>query len=165
MRCFKLGDIGTLEFMAGTISESTLPLVPGRIRIQQVIRYIKLFEQLSGLKPTSFWLPERIWEPWIPEVLARAELEYVVIDDATLRKTGHSTEKTKYAWITEESGYSIEVLFTDERLRYILSWEYPDKVVEYIASFSNDPSALLVWGSDAEKFGEWWDKESSRKMA
>lgn len=38
-----------------------------------------------------------------------------------------------------------------------------DKVVEYIASFSNDPSALLVWSSDAEKFGEWWDKENSRK--
>lgn len=159
---FRLGDIGTLEFMAGTISESILPLVPSKIRVQQVVRYIEIFERLSGIKPRGFWLPERVWEPWIPEVLAKSGLEYVVIDDATLRKTGHSVEKTKYAWITEESGYSIKVLFIDEKLRYILPWEHPDKVIEYIASFSHDPSALLLWGSDAEKFGEWWDRESSR---
>jgi len=158
----KLGDYGTIEFVAGTISESILPLVPGDLRLTQVLKYIEVFEGIAGYKPRGFWLPERVWEPWLPEVLGRAGLEYVVIDDATLRKTGWSSEKTKYAWITEESGYVIKVLFIDEKLRYILPWEHPDRVIDYIASYSGDPDALLLWGSDAEKFGEWWDRESSK---
>lgn len=79
---------------------------------------------VSQLFTTGFLLPERIRKPWTPEVSTRAGLGYVVIDDATLRKTGHSTEETKYAWITEESGYSIKVLFIGKRLRYILPWEH-----------------------------------------
>lgn len=159
----KLGDIGTIEFMAGTISEAVLPLVPSDLRLLHITRYIELFESLAGFKPKGFWLPERVWEPWLPEVLAKAGLEYVVIDDATLRKTGFSHEKTKYAWITEESGYSVKVLFIDEKLRYILPWEHPDKVIDYMAQYSGDSDALLLWGSDAEKFGEWWDRDSSRR--
>lgn len=159
----KLGDIGTIEFMGGTISEAVLPLVPNDLRLLHITRYIELFESISGFKPRGFWLPERVWEPWLPEVLAKAGLEYVVIDDATLRKTGFSAEKTKYAWITEESGYSVKVLFIDEKLRYILPWDHPDKVISYMAEFSGDPSSVLLWGSDAEKFGEWWDKESSKR--
>jgi len=158
----KLGDYGTIEFVAGTISESILPLVPGDLRLTQVLKYIEVFEGIAGYKPRGFWLPERVWEPWLPEVLGRAGLEYVVIDDATLRKTGWSSEKTKYAWLTEESGYVVKVLFIDEKLRYILPWERPDRVIDYIASYSGDPDALLLWGSDAEKFGEWWDRESSK---
>ncbi|MEM3992761.1 MAG: alpha-amylase/4-alpha-glucanotransferase domain-containing protein [Desulfurococcaceae archaeon] len=159
----KLGDIGTIEFMAGTISEAVLPLVPSDLRLSHITRYIELFESLAGFKPKGFWLPERVWEPWLPEVLAKAGLEYVVIDDSTLRKTGFSHEKTKYAWITEESGYSVKVLFIDEKLRYILPWEHPDKVIDYMAQYASDADALLLWGSDAEKFGEWWDRDSSRR--
>lgn len=159
---FRLGEIGTVEFMAGTISESVLPLVPSGLRVKQIQRYLEEFERLSGFRPRGFWLPERVWEPWLPEVLAKSGIEYVVIDDSTLRKTGLSQDKTRYAWITEESGYSVKVLFIDERLRYILPWEHPDKVIEYMASQAKDPNVVLIWGSDAEKFGEWWDRESSR---
>lgn len=159
---FKLSDIGTVEFMAGTISEAILPLVPSDMRVKHIIKYLEVFEKLSGIKPAGFWLPERVWEPGLPEILAKAGIEYVVVDDAVLRKTGLSLERARYAWITEESGYSVKILFIDERLRYILPWEHPDKVVEYIATVSRDPASLLLWGSDAEKFGEWMDKERSR---
>lgn len=159
---FKLADIGSVEFVAGTISEAILPLVPSDERVVHVIKYLDLFEKLSGVRPRGFWLPERVWEPWLPEVLAKAGVEYVVIDDAVLRKTGFSPEKTRYAWITEESGYPVKVLFIDEKLRYILPWEHPDKVVEYLATVSQDPAELLLWGSDAEKFGEWMERERSK---
>jgi hypothetical protein len=52
--------------------------------------------------------------------------------------------------------------FIDERLRYLLPWENPSRVVEYLASHARDPSAILLWGGVAEKFGEWWDREKSR---
>ena len=158
---FKLGDIGTLEFMAGTISEAILPLVPSEMRVKHITKYIEFFEELSGVRPVGFWLPERVWEPWLPEVLSKAGIEYVVVDDAVLRKTGLSAEKARYAWLTEESGYPVKVLFIDERLRYTLPWDHPSRVIEYMASASLDDSSLLVWGSDAEKFGEWMERDRS----
>lgn len=159
---FKLGDIGSIEFIGGTISEAILPLVPSSERVDHIVKYLDLFEKLSGIRPRGFWLPERVWEPWLPEVLAKANIEYVVVDDAVLRKTGHSTEKTRYAWITEESGYMVKVLFIDEKLRYILPWEHPDRVIEYMKTQSQNTPILLLWGSDAEKFGEWMDRDRSR---
>lgn len=159
---FKLGERGSLEFMAGTISESVLPLVPRADRVKQLKAYIELFEKLSGYAPKGFWLPERVWEPWLPEVLAEAGVEYVLLDDAVLRKSGYPQEFSRYAWLTEESGSPINVVFIDEKLRYILPWESPETVVNYLAGFEKDPSALLVWGSDAEKFGEWMDPDRSK---
>ncbi|MEM0199324.1 MAG: alpha-amylase/4-alpha-glucanotransferase domain-containing protein [Desulfurococcaceae archaeon] len=154
---FKLGDIGTVEFIAGTISESILPLVPSWDRVKQITLYLERFEKLSGIRPRGFWLPERVWEPWLPEVLASAGIEYVLLDDAVLRKSGYSQDYSKYAWITEESGLPVKVFFIDEKLRYILPWEQPERVVEYMVQQGRDESVVLVWGSDAEKFGEWMD--------
>lgn len=57
---FKLGDVGTIEFMAGTIGESIFSLVPSDLRVRQVAKYLELFEKLSGLRPRGFWLPERV---------------------------------------------------------------------------------------------------------
>ncbi|MCC6053186.1 MAG: glycoside hydrolase, partial [Desulfurococcaceae archaeon] len=97
----KLGDLGTLEFMGGTISEAILPLVPGSDRIEQIVRYFELFEEISGVKPRGFWLPERAWEPWLPQVLASAGVEYTLVDDAVLVKTGYPRELSQYSWIVE----------------------------------------------------------------
>jgi len=60
---FKLGEIGTIEFMAGTISESVLPLVPSDLRVGQIRKYIEVFEKLAGFTPRGFWLPERFGSP------------------------------------------------------------------------------------------------------
>ena len=159
---FKLGDIGTVEFIGGTISEAVLPLVPRELRLEQIRLYMDVFEKLSGQKPRGFWLPERVWEPWLPEVLADAGVEYVLVDDSVLRKSGYPQELSRYAWITEESGRAVKVVFIDEKLRYILPWRPPEEVVEYLAQHEKDPAAILVWGSDAEKFGEWVSPEYSR---
>lgn len=158
----KLGDLGTLEFMGGTISEAILPLVPGSDRIEQIVRYFELFEEISGVKPRGFWLPERAWEPWLPQVLASAGVEYTLVDDAVLVKTGYPRELSQYSWIVEDGGLAVKVLFIDEKIRYILPWEKPQVVVDYLASRRGDPSAVVVWGSDAEKFGEWMSSDASR---
>jgi hypothetical protein len=43
--------------------------------------------------------------------VAKACLEYVLVDDATFRKTEWSQERSRYAWIVEESSYAVKVLF------------------------------------------------------
>jgi len=162
---FKLGDLGTIEFMAGSLGESILPMIPRDDREAQILEYIKLFEEASGMRPKGLWLPERVWEPSIPEILGKLGIEYVFIDDSTLSKTGYPQDSAYYAWNTEESGWSVKVFFIDAGIRYILPWEHPQRVLDYMASKSrdNDPARVILWGSDAEKFGEWMDPGRSRE--
>lgn len=161
---FKLGDLGSLEFMAGSIGESILPIIPRDDREYQIREYIKIFEELSGFKPRGLWIPERIWEPHLPEVIGRLGLEYVFIDDSTLTKTGYPHDLAYYSWITEDSGQVVRVFFIDAGIRYILPWEPPQRVLEYLIGKikEGDPARLILWGSDAEKFGEWMDSGHSR---
>jgi hypothetical protein len=77
-------------------------------------------------------------------------------------KTGYPRELSQYSWIVEDGGLAVKVLFIDEKIRYILPWEKPQVVVDYLASRQGDPSAVVVWGSDAEKFGEWMSSDASR---
>lgn len=159
---FRLGDIGTVEFMAGSIGEAILPLLPYEDRVKQITRYLELFEQLSGFRPRGAWLPERVWEPHLPSLFGKTGIEYVFIDDSTLTKTGHDKEKSFYAWNVEDGGEVVKVFFIDAGIRYILPWEHPDKVIEYFRRMGGGEDRVVVWGSDAEKFGEWMDPGHSK---
>ncbi|MEM1644109.1 MAG: glycoside hydrolase, partial [Desulfurococcaceae archaeon] len=154
----KLAQHGSVELLGGSLGEAILPIIPREDMYAQVREYMELFEELLGFKPKGFWLPERVWEPSIVEALADNGIEYVLIDDSTLYRSGRGREESMYAWITENSGRRLKVLFIDTELRYVLPWRHPDEVISYMASRGDElGDKYLLWGSDAEKFGEWRD--------
>ncbi|MEM3163128.1 MAG: alpha-amylase/4-alpha-glucanotransferase domain-containing protein [Desulfurococcaceae archaeon] len=154
----KLAQHGSVELLGGSLGEAILPIIPREDMYAQVREYMELFEELLGFKPKGFWLPERVWEPSIVEALADNGIEYVLIDDSTLYRSGRRREESMYAWITENSGRRLKVLFIDTELRYVLPWRHPDEVISYMASRGDElGDKYLLWGSDAEKFGEWRD--------
>jgi len=159
-RIAKLGDLGTIEFLAGSMGEAILPILPSEDRYYQVKEYMRYFEKLFGYKPKGMWLPERVYEPSLPEVLSKNMIEYVFIDDSTLQRGGHSSDKAYYSWLTEESGQTLKLFFIDTGLRYVLPWSSSEEVFNYILSKSSEEGdRVIVWGSDAEKFGEWKDPD------
>lgn len=159
----RLGDYGTIEFLGGSIGEAILPILPSEDRFYQVRDYLRTFEKIFGYKPKGMWLPERVWEPSLPEPLVRNGLEYVFIDDSTLYRAGRSSEDTYYAWLTEESGYPMKIFFIDTGLRYVLPWRSSEEVFNYMLERGSEiGDRVIVWGSDAEKFGEWRDPEWAR---
>jgi alpha-amylase/alpha-mannosidase (GH57 family) len=154
----KLGDYGTIEFLAGSFGEAILPLLPIEDRYRQIREYIKFFEKIFGYRPKGLWLPERVWEPSLPDPLARNGIEYVLVDDSTLHRAGRASDDAYYTWITEEGGNIVKVFFIDTALRYILPWRSSDEVINYMLNKGdNIGNRVIVWGSDAEKFGEWKD--------
>lgn len=160
----RLVDHGTIELLAGSIGEAILPLLPPEDRYYQVREYIKVFNRVFGFKPRGLWLPERVWEPSLPEPLAKNGIEYVVLDDSTLYKSGRGGEDSLYAWITEDGGYPLKLLFIDTQLRYILPWRSHEEVFSYMLSRADGRGdRYLLWGSDAEKFGEWHDPKWARE--
>ncbi len=154
----KLGDYGTIEFLAGSLAESIIPLLPVEDRYLQIKEYIRLFEKHFGYKPRGMWLPERVYEPSLPKTLSENGIEYVLVDDSTLYRAGHSHEDSYYAWLTEEGGHPLKVFFIEAGLRYVLPWRTSEEVLSYMAQRGDENGdRVLVWGSDAEKFGEWRD--------
>lgn len=159
----KLGDHGSIEFLAGSIGEAILPILPPEDRYWQVREYIRVFEKQFGFKPRGMWLPERIWEPNIVEALARNGIEYVLLDDSTLYRGDRGGDDSLYAWMTEDSGYRLKLFFIDTQLRYVLPWRSSEDVFNYMLSKADETGTrYLLWGSDAEKFGEWRDREWAR---
>jgi hypothetical protein len=157
----KSGDLGFPEFVGGAYSEAILPLIPIEDRVEQVRKYKDLFRKLIGDYPLKgFWLPERFWDQTIPSVISRFGYEYVFVDDQLLYSKGMKWSDSKYLWVTEDSGKPIKLFFIDTEIRYKLPWSPIPEVVEYITRISGlEGRPYVLWGSDAEKFGEWkpWD--------
>lgn len=157
----KSGDLGFPEFVGGAYSEAILPLIPIEDRVEQVRKYNELFRKLIGDYPLKgFWLPERFWDQTIPSVISRFGYEYVFVDDQLLYSKGMKWGDSKYLWVTEDSGKPLKLFFIDTEIRYKLPWSPIPEVVEYITRISGlEGRPYVLWGSDAEKFGEWrpWD--------
>lgn len=150
---------GSLELLAGAYGEAVLSMVPREDMYMHIKLYNDLFREIFGFRARGFWLAERVWEPSIVEPLAVNGIEYTILDDYILPKIV-GRDEAGYAWLTENDGCRLKVLFVDERIRYILPWESPEAVVKYIVSRGSDKgNRYVLWGSDAEKFGEWSQKE------
>lgn len=153
---------GSLEPLAGAFGEAILPIIPREDMYKHVELYMNLFSNIFGMRPRGFWLSERVWEPSVVEPLAVNGIEYTIVDDYVLPKV-IGRDSSGYGWATEDGGYRLKLLFIDERIRYLLPWESPDKVVRYILGKGSDTGdRYVLWGSDAEKFGEWSDKAWAR---
>ena len=144
-----------VETLGGTYAEAALPLLPREDRVEQLARGKKLVEELLGVSPKGAWLAERVWDPTLPPALEEAGYEYVVLDDEVGFRAGLGEDGVHRAWLTEYGGSRVGVLFIDARIRYLLPWRSHEEVLDYLSRFKG--SAYVLWGSDAEKFGEWWD--------
>lgn len=152
------------EVMGGTYSESILAIIPWEDRVEQLVRGRRLVEDLLGIRPHGVWLPERVWDPTLPPVLEEAGYEYVLIDDTVGYRGGLWEGDIHRAWMTEYNGKRIKVLFIDANIRYLLPWRSYEEVLGYLGKHrSVNGENYVLWGSDAEKFGEWWDKNSAEQ--
>lgn len=150
------------EVIGGTFSESVLALLPQEDRFAQLKRGRKLVEELLGVTPKGLWLAERVWDPTLPVAIRDTGYSYVILDDEVGYKSGLWKDDTHTAVITEYGGRRVGVLFIDTTIRYILPWKTHGEVLEYIRSFATpNGNKYVLWGSDAEKFGEWWPRENA----
>ena len=158
-RTRKLLENSQFEVMGGTFSESILTIIPWEDRLDQLVKGRRLVEELLGVTPRGLWLPERVWDPTLPLLIEKAGYDYVLVDDTVGYKAGLWEGDIHRAWITEYSGGRINVLFIDANIRYLLPWRSYDEVIGYLWKHRSPRGEnYVLWGSDAEKFGEWWDK-------
>ena len=155
-RLKKLVRRGSVEMMTGGYYEPILVAIPDDDKIGQIARLTDAVQQVTGYKPKGIWIAERVWEPYLPEPLARAGVEYTVLDDAHFKYAGLRDHDLLGYYITESNGAPLRLFPISERLRYTMPFREPEESIEYLRSLATeDGNRLVVFADDGEKFGVW----------
>ena len=153
----ELIDRKQLELLGGAWAEPILPMIPRRDRIGQIRHFNEIITKRFGKAPRGMWLAERVWEQDLVESLARAGMEYTVLDDYHFHRAGIDPDKLGGYFLTEDQGHLLRLLPNSEPLRYLVPWQEPEKTIEHLLELadSGTPAPLAITADDGEKFGGW----------
>ncbi|MFH5803658.1 alpha-amylase/4-alpha-glucanotransferase domain-containing protein [Alienimonas sp. DA493] len=157
-----LVEAGRVEILGGPFYEPILAGIPRRDRVGQMTRYSHHLKSLFGQPVRGMWLPERVWEQQFAGDIAKAGLEYCVLDDGHLRAAGLRDEDLNGHFLTEDDGRLIALFPGDEHLRYLMPFRPPQETINYLKHIAAAREAAgapqgtaVVFGDDGEKFGTW----------
>jgi alpha-amylase len=147
---------GQLELLTGSYYEAILAIIPESDRIGQIRKLSDYIQKTFDYEPRGMWLAERVWEQPLVASLARAGVEFVMIDDTHFRHVGLHDEELLGYYITEEQGHTLKVLPIDKVLRYTVPFRALDETLHYLQNVSSESKArVVISADDGEKFGVW----------
>ena len=143
---------GQMELLGGGFYEPILPIIPEADRRGQIEMMSDYLEKHFGRRPRGIWLTERVWEPHLPSTLARAGIEYTLLDENHFQAAGITGLHDLY--VTEDEGYPLRLFPIDQRLRYLIPFRGLPELGRYLEGI-RAAGGLAVLGDDGEKFGLW----------
>jgi alpha-amylase len=147
-----------VEIAGGGYYEPILAMLPEADRQGQIRLMQDEIEQRWGMRPRGAWLAERVWEPGLAAPLARAGVEYTLVDDSHFGGTGIPPGQLSGYYVTEDEGETTSIFPGLQLLRNAIPWHPVDRVIAMLRKESSRrPGAFLVMGDDGEKFGAWPD--------
>ena len=150
-----LSDSGQIEILGGGYYEPILALLPEKDLYGQVAKMQNYIQHRFGARPRGAWLAERVWEPQMAGLLARAGVEFTVLDDVHFFSSGFSEADLTGYYTTEHDGQHLKVFPISQRLRYLMPFSAPEKAIDYLRGFASQGDCALVMADDGEKFGLW----------
>lgn len=158
---------GQLEILSGAYYEPILTMLDDEDKLGQITKLNRTVKQLFDTTPTGAWLAERIWEPHLPKALNKANIKYTLMDDAHFVAAGFKEEELFSYFVTEEQGYTLKMVPTQKRLRYLIPWQPVANTIRWLREQADrgmpagNPPMWAVMGDDGEKFGLWPQTYSS----
>ncbi len=151
-----LASEGRVEIMGGAYYEPILPIIPDEDKTGQLLLMKKKMREILNYNPVGVWVPERVWEPYLPKFIAGAGYKYVVLDDVHFLYAGLKEGDLTWFYATEDSG-KVVMAFPDlQILRYMIPFHTVEDIEHYFRSFRDkDEDVILVMADDGEKFGVW----------
>lgn len=145
-----------IEPLGGGFYEPILSVIPREDALEQIARLSHYWKKRCGVTPLGSWLPERVWEPSMAELLATAKIRYTILDDQHLRYSGLVRDRMTGLFITERHGKPIACFPSDYQLRYLIPFRPMENVREHFEHLSHATEEItLTYGDDVEKFGVW----------
>lgn len=143
------------EIMGGGYYEPIFQAIPQRDRIGQIRMLADYSEKRLGARPKGIWMPERVWSPALVEDFHRCGVRYSILDDIHLIRAGVK-EKEMYGYFMAGDKDKIAIFPSSKTLRYIIPFRAPRETINYLRKIARKKKeALLTYGDDGEKFGEW----------
>ncbi len=147
---------GQLELLTGAYYEAILAVIPERDRIGQIKKLTHTIQSTFDFTPRGMWLAERVWEQHLVGSLARAGVEFVMVDDTHFRHAGLKDRQLLGYYTTEEEGQVLKVMPIDKMLRYTVPFRPLTETLDYFGSVaSEDGQRVVINADDGEKFGVW----------
>ncbi len=142
--------------MGGGFGEPILTMLSSDDAIGQIRLFCERLRRRYDVPVRGLWLTERIWEAQLAGVLARAGIEYSVVDDFHFRAVGLREEDLTGYYVTEDQGKLLRMFSGSEFLRYSIPFREPEDTLEYLRRFATeDGRNVVVYADDGEKFGMW----------
>jgi hypothetical protein len=157
-RLATLAARGQIELMTGGYYEPILPIIPETDQRGQIEKMSAFVRERFGYEPTGLWLAERVWEPSLPATLARAGVDYTVVDDTHFIMAGLRDDGFSGYYVTEDQGLSVNVFPIPKVMRESLPWRSVPEVCNLLRTLASDdwwPPRIAVMADDGEKFGSW----------
>ncbi len=151
----RLAAEGKVELLLAGMYEPVLAALPRQDRVEQINWMREALARRFGVTATGLWLTERVWEPELAADLARAGVEYALVDDRHFLITGFEREDLHVPYITESDGHRLALFPIDERLRYLIPFRPPAETAGYLRELAARGRPLAVLADDGEKFGGW----------
>jgi alpha-amylase len=147
---------GRVEILGGAFYEPILTMIPPRDRVGQIRAYTRWLEARLGATVQGMWIAERVWEQSLARDVADAGIRYTLLDDFHFKCAGLVDEQLFGYYITEDDGRVLFVFPGDERLRYIIPFDDPERTIDRLGQLAErHPGAVAVFADDGEKFGAW----------
>jgi len=147
---------GQVEMMSGGYYEPILIALPDADKQGQIRKLSLAVQDDFDFLPSGAWLAERIWEPHLARDLQAAGIDYTIVDDTHFTSAGLNEEQLFGYYVTEEQGHTLKIFATSRTLRYIIPWEQPERVLEWLRGQADGTgNRVAVMGDDGEKFGLW----------
>ena len=144
-----------IELVGGGYYEPILPMIPDADKGAQLRKLADYIQQHFGSAPRGAWVAERVWEPTLPRPLAKAGVEYVVLDDTHFLAAGLQPSQLRGSYLTEEDGHPLRLVPSLKSLRYAIPFQEPAETVGILREGVGQSDALFAMGDDCEKFGVW----------
>ncbi|MEW5760640.1 MAG: hypothetical protein AB1779_07725 [Candidatus Thermoplasmatota archaeon] len=156
-----------VELTTTAYYQPILSIIPIEHGITQIKKNTALIKKTFGIEPSSAWVPERVWEEYMPEIFERAGVKNVLLDEHIMKRGNKNFGmKEKYfSWTANYNKYKVNIFNIDKKMRYLIPWETTEKVIKYIRKVENynDERMVITFGDDGEKMGEWPKTENTHK--
>ncbi|MEE8317817.1 MAG: alpha-amylase/4-alpha-glucanotransferase domain-containing protein, partial [Candidatus Omnitrophota bacterium] len=147
---------GQVEIMGGGYYEPIFQAIPKRDRIGQIEMLSRYIETRFGIRPRGMWIPERVWSPELIADFHDCGMEYSILDDIHLIKSGLDRDMLYGYFMARDKDKEIAIFPSSKILRYIIPFRSPLKTIDYLKRQKGKKEVpLFTYGDDGEKFGEW----------
>jgi hypothetical protein len=154
----KMVSTNQVQMLSGGYYEPILSVIPPEDRIGQIEKQNALIRTTLDAEARGMWLAERVWEPTLPSYMAKAGMEYTVIDDIHFKYAGLQADQLHQYYVTEDLGHKIHLFPISQELRYLMPFQKPEKTIEFLKNLAaDDEDKIVVFADDGEKFGLWPD--------